>query len=63
MVGCDWAGTQGPHAQALYRMREQLVKFRTAQINGLRGLLTEYGEVMPRGRAGIKRVTALNCTE
>ena len=27
---------------ALHRMREQLVKFRTAQINGLRGLLTEY---------------------
>ena len=27
---------------ALHRMRQQLVKFRTAQINGLRGLLTEY---------------------
>ena len=40
---------------ALHRMREQLVTFRTAQINGLRGLLTEYGKVMPRGRAGIKR--------
>jgi len=40
---------------ALHRMREQLVKFRTAQSNGLRGLLTEYGEVMPQGRAGIKR--------
>jgi transposase len=40
---------------ALHRMREQLVKFRTAQTNGLRGLLTEYGEVMPQGRAGIKR--------
>jgi transposase len=60
MVGCDWGGTQGPHAQALHRMREQLVKFRTAQIDSLRGLLTEYGEVMPQGRAGIKRVTALN---
>lgn len=36
---------------ALHRMREQLVKFRTMQINGLRGLLTEYGEVMGRGRA------------
>jgi transposase len=34
----------------LHRMREQLVKFRTMQINGLRGLLTEYGEVMSRGR-------------
>ena len=40
---------------ALHRMREQLIKFRTAQTNGLRGLLTEYGEVMPRGRAGLKR--------
>ena len=35
---------------ALHRMRQQqLVKFRTAQINGLRGLLTEYGEVMAPG--------------
>jgi transposase len=40
---------------ALHRMRSQLVKFRTAQTNGLRGLLTEYGAVMPLGRAGIKR--------
>lgn len=35
---------------ALHRMRQQLVKFRTMQINGLRGLLTEYGEVMSKGR-------------
>ena len=40
---------------SLHRMREQLVKFRTAQINGLRGLLAEYGEVMPKGRAGLTR--------
>src|SRR2546422_359314 len=40
---------------ALHRMRQQLVKFRTAQINGLRGLLIEYGEAMPQGRAGVKR--------
>ena len=40
---------------ALHRMRQQLVKFRTAQINGLRGLLNEYGEVMPKGRAGMRR--------
>lgn len=38
---------------ALHRMRQQLVKFRTAQINALRGLLTEYGEVMPKGRAAL----------
>ena len=36
-------------------MRAQLVKFRTAQINALRGLLAEYGEVMPQGRSGIRR--------
>lgn len=40
---------------ALHRMRAQLVKFRTAQVNGLRGLLAEYAEVMPQGRAGIRR--------
>ena len=40
---------------ALHRMRSQLVKFRTAQINGLRGLLTEYGEVMAQGKAGVRR--------
>jgi transposase len=40
---------------ALHRMRSQLVKFRTAQINGLRGLLAEYGEVMPQWRAGITK--------
>ena len=28
-------------------MRQQLVNLRTAQINGLRDPLTEYGEVMP----------------
>jgi transposase len=40
---------------ALHRMRSQLVKFRTAQSNCLRGLLAEYGEVMPQGRTGVKR--------
>jgi transposase len=40
---------------ALHRMRQQLVKSRTAQVNGLRGLLTEYGEVMRQGRAGVIR--------
>ena len=40
---------------ALHRMRQQLVKFRTMQSNGLRGLLTEYGEVMAVGRAALDR--------
>ncbi|AJC21064.1 IS110 family transposase [Pandoraea pulmonicola] len=44
---------------ALHRMREQLVKFRTMQMNGLRGLLTEYGEVMSRGRAKLDQEIAI----
>lgn len=43
---------------ALHRMRQQLVKFRTMQSNGLRGLLTEYGEVMAIGRAALDRTMA-----
>ena len=43
---------------AMHRMRQQLVKFRTAQINALRGLLTEYGEVMAQGRAAMNRAVA-----
>jgi transposase len=43
---------------AMHRIRQQLVKIRTAQINALRGLLAEYGEVFGTGRkafdAGIK---------
>lgn len=40
---------------ALHRMRQQLVKFRTMQINGLRGLLAEYGEVMSKSRAALRQ--------
>jgi len=40
---------------ALHRVREQLVKFRTMQINCLRGLLTEYGEVMSTDRAAFDK--------
>lgn len=36
---------------AMHRMRQQLVKIRTAQRNELRGLLTEYGEVFGLGKA------------
>lgn len=61
-----WLATQQPSVRpvavkteqqqavlAMHRMREQLVKFRTAQTNALRGLLTEYGEIMRRGRAAM----------
>jgi transposase len=34
-------------------MRQQLVKFRTMQSNGLRGLLVEYGETMAVGRSAL----------
>ena len=40
---------------ALHRIREQLVKVRTMQMNGLRGLLTEFGVVMGKGRAPLNR--------
>lgn len=39
----------------LHRMRQQLVKFRTMQINSLRGLLTEYGEVMAKSRIALDK--------
>ena len=48
--------TEGQQAVlALHRMRQQLVKMRTMQINELRGLLTEYGEVFAQGRASLTR--------
>jgi len=40
---------------SLHRMRQQLVKFRTMQTNGLRGLLAEYGEVIGKGRASLAK--------
>src|SRR4051794_1620735 len=35
--------------QALHRVREQLVRWRTALINQTRGLLAEHGIVLPQG--------------
>lgn len=35
--------------QALHRYRQRLVKQRTALVNQIRGLLTEYGFVVPQG--------------
>ncbi|MCG9682878.1 IS110 family transposase [Vibrio sp. Isolate23] len=37
-----------------HRMQELLVKHRTAQINSIRGLLTEFGLVMPKGKQAFK---------
>lgn len=39
----------------LHRMRENLKKMRTMQVNELRGFLTEFGEVMPQGQAGLSK--------
>ena len=45
---------------ALHRVRQGLVKSRTAQANQIRGLLGEYGLILPQGIAHIaKRVPAL----
>jgi len=41
----------------LHRIREQLVKFRTMQVNQLRGLLYEYGVTLKAGRqAGLAEI-------
>jgi transposase len=37
--------------QALHRVRERLIKARTALVNEIRGLLSEYGIVLPQGTA------------
>ena len=41
--------------QALHRIRERLVKARTALINEMRGLLGEYGIVFPKGIAQFRQ--------
>ena len=40
---------------ALHRLRQQKIKFRTAETNSLRGLLAEYGEVMAKSRAALDK--------
>lgn len=39
----------------LHRMRRQLVKFRTAQINALHGMFLEFGETVRKGRATLDK--------
>ena len=41
--------------QALHRIRERLVKARTALINEMRGLLGEYGIALPKGIAQFRQ--------
>lgn len=40
---------------ALHRMRAQLMKFRIMQTNALRGLLYEFGEVLPQGSVALAK--------
>lgn len=39
--------------QAIHRLRSQAVAQRTAQVNQIRGLLAEYGVIIPQGRAHV----------
>ena len=58
-----FVAVKAPQAQAtlaLHRVREGFIKARTAQANQLRGLLAEFGVVMPPGMAKlIKEVKCL----
>ncbi|OTA14442.1 transposase [Xenorhabdus vietnamensis] len=40
---------------AMHKIRHQMVKYRTAQINGLHGLLLEFGETVRKGRAALDK--------
>lgn len=60
--GMRWVPAKGEEQQAvlaLHRVRAQYVKNRTQMVNGLRGLLYEFGAVLPGGRqAGLKAIAA-----
>ncbi len=40
---------------AMHKIRQQMVKYRTAQINGLHGLLLEFGETVRKGRTALDK--------
>jgi transposase len=42
--------------QALHRVRERLIKARTALVNEIRGLLHEYGIILPQGITKFRRL-------
>jgi transposase len=43
----------------LFRARERLVRQRTELVNALRGILYEYGHVIPQGIGQIRRIEAI----
>ena len=46
-------------AAMVFRVRELLIRQRTQAINALRGHLTEFGEVVPKGAANAARLIAI----
>jgi transposase len=48
---------------ALHRLRQGAVKARTALVNQLRGLLTEFGVVAPLGHAALRAMLAAQVGE
>jgi len=54
---------EGQQMQALHRMREGLMKQRTATANQLRGLLAEFGVVMPAGVKKLREQASLWCMQ
>jgi transposase len=62
--GMRFVEVKSESAQALaglHRMRQSLVKFRTMQINQLRGLLAEFGVILPQGRQAALRALRSGC--
>jgi transposase len=49
--------------QALHRIRERLIKARTALVNEIRGLLNEYGIVLPQSIAKFRVLIVEKLTE
>ena len=49
--------TQG--ATSVFRVRELLIRQRTQTINALRGHLTEFGQVVPKGSANVARLVTI----
>lgn len=45
--------------QSLHRVRERLIRHRTALMNEMRGLLLEYGWAIPRGQAALNKAVRL----
>ena len=49
--------TQG--AASVFRVRDLLIRQRTQAINALRGHLTEFGQIAPKGAANVSRLVAI----